>query len=212
MLKAASGTAQPITSAKAQRRCSTTSSWPCRCAAGSTGWWRSTQVSRAVSRPGFAAIAGQPGDRTAVHEAALHRVSSTSRKPSATCPGRLHDHARGGGRQFRHAGQQRRGLGSGDGDQDLVERTVVLSLGVLQVPVLLAAEDLGDAAGKTTCRSVSRARVIALIRGMPTQRGCSSGRGSAGRRGIGRERVSTRPPAFLAPVLQARRGSAGRGR
>ncbi|VFT29350.1 Uncharacterised protein [Pseudomonas aeruginosa] len=30
---------------------------------------------------------------------------------------------------------------------------------------------------KTTCRSVSRARVIALIRGMPTQRGCSSGEG-----------------------------------
>ncbi|MNO57350.1 hypothetical protein D3C76_478840 [compost metagenome] len=96
----------------------------------------------------LAAVAGQPGQRAFLDEAALYRRLQRFGEAEGDGPARLHGDARRGGRQLRRAGQQRRGLRSRGGDQHAAERPVGLAFGVLQVPVLFTAVGLGDAAAE----------------------------------------------------------------
>lgn len=96
----------------------------------------------------FVVIVGQLGDWIVVYEVVLYWGVEYFVEVQCYCLGWFYDYVCGGGCQFWYVGQQWCGLGSGDGDQDLVEWIVVLFFGVLQVLVLFVVEDFGDVVGE----------------------------------------------------------------
>ena len=98
--------------------------------------------------PRLAAVAGQPVERVVLYEAALHGRIEGGLESQGDGPGRLHLHASGHGGELGRRGQQRCRLGRGHRDHHTAEGAVAAPFGVLQVPVLFATEDFGDAAAE----------------------------------------------------------------
>ncbi|MNZ82528.1 hypothetical protein D3C78_1012270 [compost metagenome] len=103
---------------------------------------------RAGGAAGLAAVARQPVERAVLHEAAFHRGIQRLGEGQDDGPHRFHDDTGHAGREFGRGGEQHGGLRRRHCDDHLAERAVTLPGGIDQMPVLLAAKHLGDAAGE----------------------------------------------------------------
>ena len=114
------------------------------------------RVESAVA-PGFAAVARQPVERAVLYEAAFDWRIQRGFEGESDGPGRLHFHPGSDAGKFRRGGQQRGGLRCRCGDHHMAVGAVGATVGVLQMPVLFAAIDLGDAAGKLHVQAIEQA-------------------------------------------------------